>query len=130
MQNANQSSTGTDTGQKDDVFSVSTILREAREASGQSLEDVAHQSRISRKYLEALEEGRFGALPGNTYILGFIRTYADHMGLDGDELVIQYKRSSEGTTEKTKLDFPEPLPETGIPGGTILFAGIVVAVLA
>ncbi|MBT4625939.1 MAG: helix-turn-helix domain-containing protein [Rhodospirillales bacterium] len=130
MQNADQSSTGTGIEQEANVLSVSTILREAREASGQSLEEVASQSRISRKYLEALEEGRFAALPGNTYILGFIRTYAGHMGLDGDELVNQYKSNSENATDKTTLDFPEPLPETGIPGGTILFAGIVVAVMA
>jgi cytoskeleton protein RodZ len=117
-------------GQENDTFSVSVILREAREASDESLDDVANQSRISRKYLEALEEGRFSDLPGNTYTLGFIRTYADHLGLDGNELVIRYKAANENSANKTTLDFPEPLPETGIPGGAILFAGVIVAVLA
>ncbi len=119
-----------DTGHDDEAYTVSAILRGAREASGESLDDVAQQSRISRRYLEALEEGRFSELPGNTYTLGFIRTYASHLDLDSAELVNRYKAATENAPNKTKLDFPEPLPETGIPGGTILFAGILVAVVA
>lgn len=128
MQHADQPPTGT--GHEDDVNTVSAILRGARAASGESLEDVAKQSRISRRYLEALEDGRFHELPGNTYTLGFIRTYADHLNLDSADLVNRYKTANENITKKTKLDFPEPMPETGIPGGTILFAGIILAVFA
>lgn len=116
--------------QANDAYTIGVILRGAREANGESIEDVARLLRINWRYLQALEEGEFDELPGMVYALGFIRTYADHLGVDSASIVTQYKTLSSANNSKSLLDFPEPIPESGMPGGAIMFAGIVVAILA
>ncbi|MEE8394248.1 MAG: helix-turn-helix domain-containing protein, partial [Rhodospirillales bacterium] len=86
--------------------------------------------RIRNLYLEAIEDGRFQDLPGATYAIGFIRAYADHLGLDSDEVVRRYKDETSDINGKTDLVFPVPIPESGVPGGAILLVGVVIAVLA
>ncbi|RVU05474.1 helix-turn-helix domain-containing protein [Novosphingobium umbonatum] len=61
---------------------VGAKLRAAREAAGLSLGDLAAQSRIRERHLQALEEGDLAALPGRTYALGFAKTFANMVGLD------------------------------------------------
>lgn len=112
------------------AYTIGAILRGAREASGESTEDVSRILRINWRYLQALEEGQFENLPGSAYAIGFIKTYATHLGIDSTDLIDQYKALGETAHSKTALEFPEPIPETGLPGGAILFAGIIVAVLA
>lgn len=63
------------------------MLRAAREAKGLSLEQVASETRISRRHLEHIEAGEFDQLPGRTYAIGFTRTFAKTVGLDPDEIV-------------------------------------------
>ena len=62
-------------------------LRDARQERGEDLYDIADYLRIRPAYLFALEEGDFGATPGRPYALGFLRTYADYLGFDGQDLV-------------------------------------------
>ena len=128
MQHSDQTSTVSQSS--DENYTVGVVLRDAREAVQEDIDSIAKTLRINRRYLEALEEGRFKDLPGNAYAIGFIRSYAEYLDLDSADLIVRYKEASEGGARKTRLDFPEPLPETGLPGGAILFAGIVVAVLA
>ena len=118
-----------DTG-ANDAYTIGAILQGAREASGESIDDVSRVLRINWRYLQALEEGQFDELPGTAYAIGFIRTYAEYLGINSADLVIQYKSLSETNRPKTSLEFPEPLPESGLPGGAILFAGIIVSILA
>ena len=66
-------------------------LREARERLGLSLHDVAFTLRIRLPHLEALEEGRISLLPGNAYALAFVRTYANTLGLDAEEMVRRFR---------------------------------------
>ncbi|MFQ5763660.1 MAG: RodZ domain-containing protein, partial [Rhodospirillales bacterium] len=54
----------------------------------------------------------------------------EHLGLDSDEVVRRFKNRDSGVSPEINLDFPEPIPEPGIPGGAIVFVGIVIAVLA
>src|SRR5262249_61207999 len=61
---------------------VGELLRLTRERLGHELETVANQLRIRLSYLEAIEEARFRDLPGTTYAVGFVRSYADYLGLD------------------------------------------------
>ena len=61
-------------------------LRAAREAKGLSLEQVFKATRIKISYLEALESNRSGALPGLAQARGFVRTYANYLGLEGETL--------------------------------------------
>jgi cytoskeletal protein RodZ len=71
--------------------SLGQKLREAREAHSYSVEQIARDTHISKQYLEALELENFSVLPGNTYVVGFLRNYAEYLGLDPEELVTLYK---------------------------------------
>lgn len=66
-------------------------LREARLQRGLTLEQVAYETRIRTRYLEALEDERFEDLPGEAYAKGFLRTYADFLGLDGAQMLVRYR---------------------------------------
>jgi hypothetical protein len=66
-------------------------LREARVQRGLTLEQVAYETRIRTRYLEALEDERFDDLPGEAYAKGFLRTYADFIGLDGAQMLARFR---------------------------------------
>lgn len=70
---------------------VGSRLRAAREARGLSMGQVAAQTRISQRALAALENGDFAALPGRTYAIGFARTYARAVGLDGEAVAAEVR---------------------------------------
>lgn len=109
---------------------VGKLLRETRERAGLDVADVARVLRISQRYLEALEDGRNADLPGPTYAIGFVRSYAEHLELDGEEIVRRYKSQAEGVGKKTDLIFPKPIPDSGVPGGAVLGIGVIVAAIA
>lgn len=109
---------------------VGTLLRENRERAGLVIADVARVLRISQKYLEALEDGRNADLPGTPYAIGFVRSYAEHLHLDGEEIVRRYKNEAEGLAGKTDLVFPKPIPDGGVPGAAVLGLGVIVAAVA
>ncbi|MCO6451356.1 MAG: helix-turn-helix domain-containing protein [Caldilineales bacterium] len=73
------------------MIDVGQLLRQQREAQGLSLADVEAQTRIRRRYLEALEAGDWEQLPNQVVARGFLRTYATHLGLDPDELLAESK---------------------------------------
>lgn len=110
---------------------IGALLQASRLRCGEDLHEVARMLRIRYLYLEAIEEDRFHDLPGLTYAIGFIRTYADHLGLDSEEVVRRFKAEAEskGAKPKSDLFFPIPLSESEIPGGAILFMAVLAAVL-
>ena len=67
------------------------FLQRERERRGKSLADAALETRINAKYLHAIEQGSLGELPNRSYILGYIRVYAEFLGLEADPLVDHYK---------------------------------------
>ena len=73
---------------------VGGLLRASRMRRNEELGDVAKILRIRLVYMEAIEEGRFDDLPGATYAVGFIRSYSQHLGLDGDEIIKRFKAES------------------------------------
>jgi cytoskeleton protein RodZ len=108
---------------------VGEELRDSRLALGLSVEEVAVRLRIRRAYLEALEEGRIGDLPAPAYAIGFIRSYATALGLDPDEMVRRFRDlSGPVVTDKTRLVFPEPVPERGVPAGAVIAVGAVICI--
>ena len=109
---------------------VGPLLRASRQRVGEDLGDVAAMLRIRFPYLEAIEEGRFADLPGQTYAVGFVRTYAEHLGLDGEEVVRRFKSELAVGNARDDLNFPTPMVDTSVPGGAIVFVGLVAAVLA
>ena len=68
--------------------SVGHMLRRERELRGVTLIEVANATRITRVYLEALEDDRLGDLPGGVFIRGFLRNYADYLGLDPEAVLL------------------------------------------
>jgi cytoskeletal protein RodZ len=72
------------------VFEIGISLREARERQGLGYPEIELATKIRAKYIRALEEEDFTTLPGDAYIRGFLRSYADYLGLDGDVYVDEY----------------------------------------
>jgi hypothetical protein len=72
------------------VFEIGNSLREARERQGLGYPEIELATKIRAKYIRALEEEDFTAIPGDAYIRGFLRTYAEYLGLDGDVYVDEY----------------------------------------
>jgi cytoskeleton protein RodZ len=116
-------------GQTDQGSPIGAILRQTRIALGRSLPEVARDLRIRQVFLEAIETGRYQELPGSAYSLGFIRTYAEHLGLAPDEVVRQFKAEAGGAAPAAKLNFPSPLSEGGVPKGAYLLVGAIIALI-
>jgi cytoskeleton protein RodZ len=74
--------------------SVGQDLRAARLRRGDELGRVSHALRIRKDYLDAIEEDVPEKLPGRAYAIGFVRSYADYLGLDPQEFVERYKRAT------------------------------------
>jgi hypothetical protein len=72
------------------VFEIGNSLREARERQGLGYSEIELATKIRAKYIRALEEEDFTSIPGDAYIRGFLRTYAEYLGLDGDVYVDEY----------------------------------------
>ena len=107
---------------------VGSDLRAARERLGWTLPDLAAHLRIRLPFLQAIEEGRIGALPGNAYAVGFLRTYAQAVGLDPDEIARRFRAEAADVNRKTELSFPAPVPERGIPTGALILLGVVLVI--
>jgi len=106
---------------------VGEELRRAREGAGLALADVAAHLRIRSNFLGALEEGRPDALPGVTYAIGYVRTYAAFLGLDPETAVRRFKEEAAGLNSKTQLVFPSPAPEGRVPGLAVMLVAAVLA---
>lgn len=112
---------------------VGGLLRASRLRCGEELEVISDVLRIRRRHLQAIEDGNFDQLPGTTYAVGFIRAYADYLGLDAEEVVRRFKEEQTlqpGRPPKADLIFPSPMSETGIPRGAVVFLGVVIGVIA
>src|SRR3546814_5397878 len=100
------------------LFRSDTLIR-ARQQLGQDLRSIANVLCIRYSYLDAIERGQFENLPGPTYAVGFMRSYADYRGLDGDQIVERFQAEVDGPDSKTKRHFPTPAPEGKMPGGAV-----------
>lgn len=69
------------------VQGIGHMLREAREARGESIGDVAHALKLSVRQVEAIEQERFDQLPAGAFARGFVRNFARHLGLDPEAAV-------------------------------------------
>ncbi|MEC0135977.1 helix-turn-helix domain-containing protein [Paenibacillus macerans] len=68
-------------------------LKEARLAKGLSLDDIQEMTKIRKRYLEAIESGDYKVLPGSFYVRAFIKTYAETVGVDADELLAEHRQN-------------------------------------
>jgi cytoskeleton protein RodZ len=105
-------------------------LKRERELRGVSLEEVSSATRISTRFLEAIEKGHWQELPGGAFNRGFIRSTSRYLGLDEDGMVAEYSLEirSNGTTHATMrpvTDLPRDWKRIATTAGTIVL--IVVA---
>lgn len=93
------------------MFQIGPSLREARTRRGLSPSDVHKAVRIRERYLTALEEERWDMLPGDAYTKGFLRTYAEFLGLDGQLYIDEYNSRFTRTEEEPLV--PDSLRRSG-----------------
>lgn len=85
------------------------LLRKAREQRGYTLDDIQEATKIRKRYLEAIEQGDYKVLPGSFYVRAFVKTYAETVGLDAEEVLRLYHK-----------ELPKPAaPETAAPENVI-----------
>jgi len=114
------------------LATVGQELRSGRQHRGEDLATVSKALKIRKDHLEGLEEDRIEALPGRTYAVGFVRTYADYLGLDTPRVLERYKAQIAGRT-------PDPNPtitiiddddQRRLPQGWKIIVGVVFLLLA
>ena len=71
--------------------SIGDKLRLAREKNNLTIEQIARETHVARRFLKALEDEDFSVFPGETYAMGFLRNYAENLGLNAEELIGIYR---------------------------------------
>ena len=89
------------------MASFGAALRRTREEKGISLDEIAGETRLSKRYLLALEDEAIHKLPGGTYNRAYLRSYAGYLGLDIERLVREYSLEEAHQTEIGRLQ-PQP----------------------
>lgn len=108
------------------------MLQRARQARGLTLEEVERDTRISHRYLQALENENFGLLPAPVYARGFLRTYARYLGLEPANLLPLFPV---GYVEEPalqpwpKVKTPRTWPSSGLLAGAVVGVLILIVVL-
>lgn len=113
--------------------SLGDKLKTAREQKGFTFDQIARDTNITRRYLEALEREDFAQFPGEPYLLGFLRNYAEYLGLDVQELISAYRtikiqEQPIPVEQLLKKSPPSPFMVGGIAVGSALLLIIVIAV--
>lgn len=88
-------------------------LKETRQGLDVSLEQAAEETRIRLHYLQALESGNFSQLPSKAHEKGFLRAYAEYLGLDSDSLLTTIDRQDEPPWDDTHAVQAEPAQKDG-----------------
>src|SRR5690625_2303065 len=90
------------------AMGIGETLREAREANNLSLDDIQEMTKIQKRYLAAIEQDDYHALPGRFYARAFIKEYAQSVGLDANELLEGFDEgqieTEEDTVQYTRLE--------------------------
>lgn len=90
----------------ENVDSIGSKLREARERKGLSAETVSRETMLTLRYVQALESDDFDALPGTAFVRGYVRRYAELVGLNADELIASF---DESLPSSKRLISPRPI---------------------
>jgi cytoskeleton protein RodZ len=110
------------------LFDIGATLREARQRRGLSLDDVQQSLHFRVRYLTALEEEHWDVLPGEAYTKGFLRTYAEFLGLDGSLYIDEFNERVAAQQEQAIV--PESLAPRRARGSLLARAIFGVFVLA
>jgi len=105
------------------------ILSEARISRGLTLDDVERDTRIARRYLEALEHDEFDTLPAPVYCRAFLRTYSQYLGIDPKEVLRFYPEKGRQTAELTPLPQVTKPPPPALSLNWIVAGGVILVFL-
>ena len=110
---------------------VGEELRNAREAQGLSVSEVAHQLKLAPRQVEALEAGRFETLPGGTFVRGMLRNYARLLKLEPEPLLEQLSGRLEAPdANRLAARYRQPVPfSDSARRSTFVYLGLSAAVL-
>ena len=108
---------------------VGERLRQAREAQGLDLGEIAQRTRIPQRHLAAIETGDYNALPATTYAMGFAKAYARTVGVDTAELGRNLRGELSQTYSRPVREMYEASDPRRLPGPGVVVGGVVVAVL-
>ena len=111
---------------------VGQDLRAARLRRGDDLATVSKSLKIRKDHLEAIEEDRLEALPGRTYAVGFVRSYADYLGLDVGQCVERFKAEIAGRSDAENAPPVTVIDEDDqrrLPQGWKIIAGVVLLLM-
>lgn len=106
---------------------IGEVLETTRKQKGLKVEDLAQMLKIRQRYLLAIERGELDELPVSAYIIGYLRSYANALGLDGDTVVARFKEEEE-VTDKHEAALPEPHKIEMRPLPLVLMISIVAAI--
>jgi cytoskeleton protein RodZ len=101
---------------------IGRALREARQARGEELQEIADYLRIRPAYVEALEAGELDRIPGRPYVVGFLRSYSTYLGLDGERLVGRLKGTIDKVAARPELNVREPIAAESRRGTAVMVA--------
>jgi len=87
---------------------IGAVLEKARRERGLSLRDVEDATKIRTRYLEGLEREDFSVLPDAVYVQGFLKTYANFLGLNGDEMARDLRNRRSPRRERQQLAYEPP----------------------
>ena len=112
------------------IHSTGAFLREARINSNISLSEASAYLRIHVKYLKLIEGNCYEDLPGPTYAIGFIRSYAEYLGVDAKILIDQYKEETANVDVLPGLEFPLPTNLGWFPSGKAVLICMLLSLFA
>ncbi|MEA3041857.1 MAG: cytoskeleton protein RodZ [Sphingomonadales bacterium] len=105
-------------------------LRQAREARGLSLDELASQTRIPVRHLQHIEQGEWDALPGATYSVGFVRSFGNAVGLDGSALGAELRQQLGGARRAALVsEYYEPADPARVPPKWLAITAAAIAAL-
>ncbi|MER2519102.1 MAG: RodZ domain-containing protein [Bdellovibrionales bacterium] len=108
---------------------IGDVLRRQRERHFGNLQEIAEYLCIKPGFLTALENSRYNEIPADAYVIGFLRTYAEFLGIDGKEAIDRYRKEMAGRRRKPTLIMPIPIGEGRAPSAMLVAGAAVVALL-
>ncbi len=101
---------------------VGELLRCSRLNFGYTIQDIEHKLNIRVSHIDAIENGDISELPGKAYAIGFVRSYAEYLGLDSSEIIYLFKTQYIGS--KPKLSYPEIVHYKKIPNISLIIISL------
>ena len=116
------------------MFEIGSSLKDARLRQGIDLAEAELATKIRSKYLRGLEEERFDVLPAQTYVKGFLRSYADFLGLEGqlyvDEYNSRYVSGDDETAFRPRRSYAAPKAHRRVESRALVIALVAIATAA